>query len=941
MASKNNIFYKLYSNDIRSYVDSGYICDNAGNEQGTTFIINDSAGQIVDSKGNPLASIDLSNVGAGGGAGNDAGSPTNGGGITEYTTNTKILQPHTAYLLQGTDFGLAYETTFYRIPKDLVAVDYFDIWSNVEFDVQYNAEFCAQSCHINTKTYREKNAKKNKEESFIDIINAVFCEIGLPIVASLENIEKEDKCGLGCDGDDSGFYLKFTSTSLGYAFNVRNFIVYPIYQDEDHPDSPFSLDRVRPQDVIDAISYVQPKLYKIVDFDSLPKEITDEDADEEDEEGSDEKGKGYFRMEEGGEDLYMFADKEGYDEEGEEPMFCWYNNHLFIEEAYNDSFLDGFYCNRIFTTDEYPTLESDLYFYNENHEYEIYNYATITKAYSTDYETDYWSEDTEIYHVIDKYHIHFKSADEMRTFRETIRSYHEAGEYEKEVDYIKDYIAREAYIANKPDDIVFEDLERWNMVEEIEEDAYNLDVYIKPLIEHEDDINVVPVYDDSSAYRVDCSLYLYILDNLRDGIKYVNNYKHKVYDYKATYCYGSSGSAYVTRSEYAMGHLIDAYSVVKRDVKCYPIIADESLKSWLEVEIGPGETVKLKKGLHAISWEDENGFDIDPDAWKDEHLRFIEPKEGVDYQSVYCHMNDDGTISVTLSLQANDEEGGCLDVMYDPKELVEVFKRISAETGVYDMDDDGHRMYFLLENVNLKLEPLKYPNGAMRGLIIAPQWPDGYIDVCKPLQINHIKDYVDEYAVDECECQTDEGYKPRENEECACSHRHEDALSKNLLYRRYHMRVLCAHQDIEEKRMCGLNLKCGKLITDMVSSSNDWSFEAQIAPYQKYEELTRSSDANDSWSDSDGQEEYYDNRFSTGSGHFCDTHDRCCDKNYMGMYGYLKWVENNHEWVKFKTFYGIIAGVDSLESNDRNLVRSVYVFNPNDIPVKCNYMIFS
>ena len=57
--NKNNLFYKLYSNDIQSYVDSGYVCDNANNEQGTTFIINDNAGQIVDSKGNPLASIML------------------------------------------------------------------------------------------------------------------------------------------------------------------------------------------------------------------------------------------------------------------------------------------------------------------------------------------------------------------------------------------------------------------------------------------------------------------------------------------------------------------------------------------------------------------------------------------------------------------------------------------------------------------------------------------------------------------------------------------------------------------------------------------------------------------------------------------------------------------------------------------------------------------
>ena len=351
--------------------------------------------------------------------------------------------------------------------------------------------------------------------------------------------------------------------------------------------------------------------------------------------------------------------------------------------------------------------------------------------------------------------------------------------------------------------------------------------------------------------------------------------------------------------------------------------------------------MKLKEGLHAIAWEDKDGKDIDPSIWDGTGLRFIEPQEGIDYEHVYCHVEDDGNITVTVSIPAGGEDGGCIDVAYDPKELVEVFKQISEITGVYDMSDDGHRKYFLLENLDLKIDPLKYPNGAMRGLIIAPEYPDGYIDACKPLRVNHVRDYVYEYVVDECcGCMTDDGYKPREreNEQCACNNdRHEDALSKNLRYKRYSMQVLCAHQSMEEKRLSGLNFNCGKLGNEMVSPSNDFSFQAQIAPYQHYEDIVVIS-ADDSWTDrklNDAE------RFSSHPEHHRDTHDRRCDKNYMGMYGYLRWVENNDMWVPFKTFYGIIAGTDSLDSNEENLVRSVYIFNPNDIPIKCNYMIFS
>ena len=90
-----NLFYKLYShpNDV---VNSGYVCQSVVDENDTSFDISGSEGQITDSNGDVLASIPLSSIHA--------------SGITEYSSETKILQPKSAYLLQGNEFGETYKS---------------------------------------------------------------------------------------------------------------------------------------------------------------------------------------------------------------------------------------------------------------------------------------------------------------------------------------------------------------------------------------------------------------------------------------------------------------------------------------------------------------------------------------------------------------------------------------------------------------------------------------------------------------------------------------------------------------------------------------------------------------------------------------------------------------------------------------------------------------
>ena len=94
----------MYStvNDVQN---SGYKCNSAVNETQTSFDISGSEGQITDSNGDVLASIDLGTIHA--------------DGIQEYYTETKILAPQSAYLLQGNVLGETYSAQFFPILKDI------------------------------------------------------------------------------------------------------------------------------------------------------------------------------------------------------------------------------------------------------------------------------------------------------------------------------------------------------------------------------------------------------------------------------------------------------------------------------------------------------------------------------------------------------------------------------------------------------------------------------------------------------------------------------------------------------------------------------------------------------------------------------------------------------------------------------------------------------
>ena len=65
------------------------------------------------------------------------------------------------------------------------------------------------------------------------------------------------------------------------------------------------------------------------------------------------------------------------------------------------------------------------------------------------------------------------------------------------------------------------------------------------------------------------------------------------------------------------------------------------------------------------------------------------------------------------------------------------------------------------------------------------------------------------------------------------------------------------------------------------------------------------------------------------------------NENITGLYGFINWVQRNDAWTKFGSFYSIITPKDAVDSDNKNLVDSFIVYNPNPFPVQVSSMVFA
>jgi len=61
----------------------------------------------------------------------------------------------------------------------------------------------------------------------------------------------------------------------------------------------------------------------------------------------------------------------------------------------------------------------------------------------------------------------------------------------------------------------------------------------------------------------------------------------------------------------------------------------------------------------------------------------------------------------------------------------------------------------------------------------------------------------------------------------------------------------------------------------------------------------------------------------------------------IGLFRYMQYVNDNMLWDKVGNSYMIIGEDDDPQSNTMNLPTSMLVYNPNDVPIRIKYLIFS
>lgn len=232
--SSHNLFKALYSRDD-SKIQSPFVCNSALNLDDTSFDISNTQGVITDSNGKTLSSINLESIHA--------------AGITQYNTETRIIQPNSYFVLQGQEFGYAYTTYYFILPEITKEYTQWEEFMELDMDIVYDMNL-HYTLHI--------NILPKENETIIDKLNEFFSNNDIQVVVSLqtEHIKSEGK-----DIE----YIVLQAQSEGYFFFIKNFKLKPILVSTDYPYSPFSLYVDNPNDLV----YKLIKEYKPINKDEV------------------------------------------------------------------------------------------------------------------------------------------------------------------------------------------------------------------------------------------------------------------------------------------------------------------------------------------------------------------------------------------------------------------------------------------------------------------------------------------------------------------------------------------------------------------------------------------------------------------------------------------------------------------------------------------------
>lgn len=352
--------------------------------------------------------------------------------------------------------------------------------------------------------------------------------------------------------------------------------------------------------------------------------------------------------------------------------------------------------------------------------------------------------------------------------------------------------------------------------------------------------NVKPYRIDAKEkmdpYLVDCSLYLYILTNLDEGLKWVDDFENKFpeeFEYSVYAGYGKNNPWWNIDSKETLDSLYYAYDNDEEDVN------------------------------------------------------------GIIHRGVYPIFK-------------------------------EIFNLTGLRTTNPDTTDIVHKLF---ENLDLRVDSLKYPNGAFRGISIIPQYPAQMDANALSLKLNIVKDKMSIYTpvminqahhINEYDLYDDPTTEMDDWTEI-------NIESERIFWKKEDVIVLAGSNLVNEKLTGDMrNCQCSTMDIDYNIATND-EWAPAINPAADYAAFNENM--NNDWEPVQDPH-WRDNRLTETSG------------KVIGMFKYLSEVNKNNDWIQFGPIFTLITNKDSDSENTRNLCNSIFLFNPNPFPVKTNIIIF-
>ena len=192
-----DLFSKYYNNPTKSYIYADILCSNGDSGDEISFDFGDGSGDITDND-DVLSSIDLKDIHV---------------GLSEYTSDRKIIEPNSYCYIRGWYFGDSYcSKSFGRVIGPITEED----------DWMYKVMLFFVIKYLDLKTGNKKTeilkvtGNLSEDITFLDAVNTYFEEKEIPITVTFD------------DG-----YVVFTATRLDYEFWVDRVLMWKSEDGED------------------------------------------------------------------------------------------------------------------------------------------------------------------------------------------------------------------------------------------------------------------------------------------------------------------------------------------------------------------------------------------------------------------------------------------------------------------------------------------------------------------------------------------------------------------------------------------------------------------------------------------------------------------------------------------------------------------------------------